>query len=63
MRFKVKWPDGQVDRVEVNDGASVTYAEGRCRGHIFGAWCVVRGLLTARGAEVKGLEDGELWDE
>ena len=56
--FAVKWPDGRIDRVDINEYGTIEYSTGKCREHIRGQWWTVRTLLQAVGATVEAIPTG-----
>jgi len=61
VRFLVRWPDGQRDRVEADDCGTIVYAQGRVQRYIWRAWLDVRRELEGEGARIQSFAFGELW--
>lgn len=56
--YAVKWPDGKIDRVELDESGTVNYASGKCRERIFSQWTVAKALLQSCGATIEAVPQG-----
>lgn len=55
-RFVVKWPDGHMDRIEVDGCGRVVFGP-----YIWELWEIAKAQLTKAGGAIHRLADGELW--